>query len=355
VGASTRLRSLQYIPHLAAHGIDVEVSALFSDDYLAMRYNGKIAAKAALAGYARRLQKLFSVKKFDVIWIEKEVFPWMPAFFELFCLSRTIPILIDYDDAQFHRYDSDPSFLVRIILGRKIDALMAKATVVVSGNAYIAQRAMVAGANRIVQLPTVVDLARYPILPTQRRDGQMLTIGWIGTSITAKYLAPVLPQLLAAAEKHNARIMIVGAIASDFGGKLLDRIETYEWSEATEVALIEQFDIGIMPLPDSPFERGKCAYKLIQYMACAKPVIASPVGANIDVVTHGDDGLLASSPQEWEAYLDRLCENGSVDLRREMGQRGRAKVESRFALQATAPILVKLLESTVEGKLVCAE
>ena len=119
------------------------------------------------------------------------------------------------------------------------------------------------------------------------------------------------------------------------------------WDEATEVDMLQQLDAGIMPLPDSPWERGKCGFKLIQYMACGLPVVASPVGVNREIVEQGVNGFFASTPEEWEQALRTLLLD--TILRERMGQAGRKKVEERYSLQMTGPRLAALLKSVVKG------
>ena len=114
-----------------------------------------------------------------------------------------------------------------------------------------------------------------------------------------------------------------------------------DWDEATETGEIGKFDVGIMPLPDNPWERGKCGFKLIQYMACGKPVVASPVGVNREIVVDGVNGFLASSHDEWVRALERL--KSDPELRRTMGANGRRMVEEKYCLQVTAPRLHRLL------------
>jgi glycosyltransferase involved in cell wall biosynthesis len=133
-------------------------------------------------------------------------------------------------------------------------------------------------------------------------------------------------------------LRIVGGTTIDLPG--VD-VERFEWTEASEVPLIQECDIGIMPLIDSPWERGKCGYKLIQYMACAKPVVASPVGVNQRIVEHGVNGWLARSTQDWTQAFTTLLSD--PDLRMRMGKAGRDKVERDYTLQANAPRLEKLL------------
>jgi glycosyltransferase involved in cell wall biosynthesis len=124
-------------------------------------------------------------------------------------------------------------------------------------------------------------------------------------------------------------------------------VEIVPWSEDTEVDCISRFDIGIMPVPDEPFEQGKCGYKLIQYMACGKPVVASPVGANRDIVHHGVNGFVATSEAEWMDSLMTLCRDPAT--RDRMGKAGRARVEAQYALDVAAPRLHAILISAKRG------
>jgi glycosyltransferase involved in cell wall biosynthesis len=136
----------------------------------------------------------------------------------------------------------------------------------------------------------------------------------------------------------NARLVLVGATADALPGI---PHETWAWSEETEVDSIRAFHVGIMPLSDTPWERGKCGFKLIQYMAAGRPVVASPVGVNTSVVADGVSGYLASETDAWVRAIERLRTDGS--LRASMGQDGRSRVEAAYALQVTAPRLARLL------------
>ena len=119
------------------------------------------------------------------------------------------------------------------------------------------------------------------------------------------------------------------------------------WREETEATEVSRFDVGVMPLPDEPFERGKCGYKLIQYMACGIPVVASPVGVNRQIVRHGESGFLASTAEEWIQALQLL--HGDVALRKRMGAAGRRFFEREYSLQSTAPRLAEILRNAARG------
>lgn len=339
-GASSRLRHEQFIPALAAAGIDVDVAPFLPDDYLTALYAGRRRPAWKLAGdYADRLRRLSDARRADVIWLEKEVFPWLPFVADRLFLDAA-PTVVDYDDAWFLRYQTHRLAPVRRLLGDKLERVMASAAAVTAGNALLADHARRAGARRVEILPTVVDADRYPAFHRATDDGPPVA-GWIGTPATAGYLRAVAEPLNRLVAAGRLRLRAVGADAAALPGL---SAEFLPWSEAAEPLLVAGFDIGLMPLPDTPWERGKCAYKLIQCMACARPVIASPVGANCDVVQDGENGFLATTPEEWTAALERLA--GDAALRRRMGDAGRARVEDRYSLAATAPKLTALLRET---------
>ena len=123
-------------------------------------------------------------------------------------------------------------------------------------------------------------------------------------------------------------------------------LEVIAWSEDTEVDAIQSMDIGVMPLPDTPWARGKCGYKLIQYMACGLPVVASPVGVNKEILEHGVNGFLAESDAEWRTAIEALISD--PDLRRRMGAAGRKKVENEYSLQVWGPRVANLFLGVLE-------
>ena len=341
LGSSSRLRIFQYLPYLQASGFELTVSPLFGDDYVTGLYAGRVSVYKVFRSYLRRLYWMLQARHFDLVWVEKEFLPWLPAWLERRLLASDIPWVVDYDDAVFHRYDQHRSSLVRCALGKKIDAVMRHANLVLAGNGYLAERAAQAGAKRVELLPTVVDISRYRT--AIETSHQTVTIGWIGSPATAKFLHLIAPALHAVAAKRDVRIVTVGANADQVHSL---PIKTHEWTEATEVAEIQQFDIGIMPLPDEPFERGKCGYKLIQCMACGKAVVASPVGVNSMIVRDGIDGFLASTNPEWVVALTKLID--AVELRNQMGLSGRSRVEQGYSLQKAAPRFAELLKSCLK-------
>jgi len=319
----------------------VQVHALFPDAYLEALYAGRpeAARNRALGYFGRRFMQLLRRREHDLAWIEGELFPYLPYWIEGALARSFKSYVVDYDDALFHKYDQSANPLVRRLLGRKIDRIMRGAACVIAGNRYLAARARQAGAARIEIIPTVVDEQRYTAANTT--DDQPPVIGWIGSPATEHYMLDMRPALEQVCAGNHARLLLVGARPET--ANLFDDTtpEVVAWSEATEAAMIARMDIGIMPLLDSPWERGKCGYKIIQYMACGLPVVASPVGVNVNIVHHGENGFLATDEAAWRDALERLI--ASPALRQRMGAAGRARVEAEYSLEAQVPRLADIL------------
>jgi glycosyltransferase involved in cell wall biosynthesis len=342
LGASSRVRFYQYLPYLETNGIKVTVAPLLGDYYLRDLYKGRRKNVIAIFGaYLRRLNHLLKSRHFDLLWIEKELLPWLPAWVERILARLGIPYVVDYDDAVFHRYDMHTNGVVRTFLGGKIEAVMRQAALVIVGNDYLAERARLAGARRIERLPSVIDLQHYPQAPLPNKS--VFTIGWIGSPSTSSYLEGIAPALAEVYRDNDAKVVLIGA------GEVSLRsvpVEYVPWSAESEVTEMQRFDVGIMPLVDSPWERGKCGYKLIQYMACGRPVVASPVGVNKQIIEEGVNGFLAATTSDWVRALNALRDN--PDLRKRMGIAGRKRVESEYCLHVTTPRLMSLLSSVVK-------
>lgn len=331
-GASSRVRSLQFLEYLSERGIEVDARPLFDARYVERVNRGKGRSwPGVLGAYAARLRALLGARRYDLVWLEKELFPGLPASAERLLARLGPPCLVDYDDAVFHRYEQGGWF-ARRFLKRKIDAVMRSAALVTVGNEYLAARARAAGAKEVALLPSVVVAGRFKPPPT-RRAGPF-TIGWMGSPRNSAYLAPLRAPLLRLAECVELRIVLVGADREAFAGLPVER---RDWSLEREAADLEEFDVGIMPLPDAPFERGKCGYKLIQYMAAGVPFVASPVGVNVHLTEVSRAGRLARTEDEWEAVLTELA--ADPEERLALGRAGRAAVAERFSVARVAPLL----------------
>jgi glycosyltransferase involved in cell wall biosynthesis len=339
LGASSRLRFYQYLELLQADGISVSVAPFFDAGYLPQRYAGKRAsAVSLLTSYVKRIRLLQSVGRFDLVWIEYDALPWMPQGIEKRLLSGR-PYVVDYDDAIFTRYGEHPNRWRRALVAGKIAAIMREAAVVTVGNERLAEFAREAGARRVEHCPSAVDVRQYAVREQPAHAGP-LVIGWIGSPSTAPYLRLVAPALREICAGGRARLVVVGSGPISLPDV---PVEIRPWSADSEVRDIESFDIGIMPLPDDAWARGKSGYKLVQYMAASLPVVASAVGANCQIVQTGRTGLLVGNQDEWLAALQTLCADRA--LRTAMGRAGREVVEERYETRRVAPRLASILKS----------
>ncbi|WGT51480.1 glycosyltransferase family 4 protein [Thioclava nitratireducens] len=339
LGASSRLRMMQFAPALKAAGVELAVLPFFDDLYLQKTYAGESKRAQSVLAFLRRFRTSKALRDSDLIWVEKEALPWLPWIIENAVLPSHVPIVSDYDDAIFHNYDIHPSSVVRRLMGAKIDRVMARSSLVAAGNRYLADRAEKAGASTVEIVPTVVDTTVYSTRTENSEAKMSVSVGWIGTPSTwAAYMEPMMPMLQESIARVSSRLRVVGA------GEAASRhpnVDNLAWSEEEEVSEIQKMAIGIMPLTDTPWARGKCGYKLIQYMACGLPVIASPVGVNSEIVEHGVNGFLASNEVEWRQALDVLLTDPG--LRARMGAAGRKKVEDQYSLQVWGPRVAQML------------
>lgn len=336
-GASSRMRSFQYFPYLESSDLKITVSPFFNDEYLNLLYKGKKSRMTVLHAYIKRFFALFTVFRYHRIVIEYEIFPYFPSWFEIVFNKLGIKYIVDYDDAIFHNYDLNSNKWIKKLLARKIDQVMKFSAVTVAGNQYLAERANKAGAKKIIIIPTVIDLEKYKTKSNYRSE--KFRIGWIGSPSTYKYVENIKKELTIFADQHDAEIVVVGAFTQS---KSEPPFSFVPWEKDTETEWIRSFDVGLMPLDDTPWSRGKCSFKLIQYMASGIPVIASPVGMNKEVVTERN-GFLADTTEDWHRLLSEYAEN--ISLREKHGIEGRKIVERKYALQVTSEKWKQLLMS----------
>lgn len=342
--ASTRYRVMQYIPYLRSLNMECAVVPLLSEAYLKIKFEtGKIRYIEILKGFLRRFWVILGAAKYDLVVIYCEALPYFPAFLEKSLRLRRIPYVFDFDDAIFHAYDQHKYWIVRRIFRRKISAVVGGARQVIAGNRYLARYAEALNSN-VQIIPTVVDTSRYPEKKHNLSAKNKFTIGWIGSPSTAVYLKAIEKILQEFSRDRDIRIILIGSGPINMPNLTL---EIRQWAENTEIRDIHDFDVGIMPLPDTLWARGKCGFKLIQYMACGLPVIASCVGANKEIVDNNENGFLVESDEEWHNALAVLYKD--INLRKSMGSAGRLKVIRQYSLQAVARNLAFLLTKVIEN------
>jgi glycosyltransferase involved in cell wall biosynthesis len=341
--ASCRYRFLQYVPYLESLGIKCTISPLFDDDYLEKKYQtGRNDVVDVAKAFFRRLMTIVHLHKYDLVVIHCEMFPYLPPLFERYLILRKIKYIFDYDDAIFHNYDQSPNMIMRWLFKEKIITAIEGAKYVIAGSQYLADYALRANKN-VEVIPTVIDINKYPVRKLCPAPAETFTIGWIGSPSTAKYVEEIGTALSEICDNDNTKIILIGAGRVNLPGV---NYENLEWSEESEITNMQLFDVGIMPLSDGLWEKGKCGFKLIQYMACGLPVVASPVGVNSMLVEEGKNGFLVKTIEDWVRVLSILRDDRA--LRQRLGECGRKIIENQYCLQVTAPRYIALMQNIIK-------
>tara|TARA_Y100000992_G_scaffold302681_1_gene278330 strand:- start:8138 stop:9205 length:1068 start_codon:yes stop_codon:yes gene_type:complete len=339
LAASSRQRCIQYFDALNEHNFNIRVEPLFPNDYLKKIFkNTKPSYLKILWWYIKRFYILSRSSKYDILWVQYELFPQLPSFFETLVLFFNKNIILDFDDAIFHKYDLWSGKFRRLFLEKKLEPLCSKASAIICGNNYIKEWAKKLCKNSIL-IPTVINFEKYNSYKSLNKN-YVPTIGWIGSPATWLYVEPLLDMLSDLSKKNNFKVLIIGSGCSNIKKA---NFEFREWNEESEIEDIYQMDVGIMPLFNDPWTLGKCGYKLIQYMACQKPVIASPVGVNCNIVEDGVNGFFASTTAEWKKAINFLISD--KNLREEMGNAGSIKIKNNYSLNSQLPVLLELFSS----------
>lgn len=328
-GPSHRVRLEQYLPYLSAHGVHATVHSLLSEDGYGS--SGPQLVLAVAGGLLGRLRDVLSARAYDAVLVHREATPLPTAAVERALARTSMRLVFDFDDAIYLPQPRPRSALSRWLRSpAKFPAMIAAADQVIAGNALLAGRAaQYARSNTVI--PTTVDTDR--IVPRRRPAGDSVVIGWIGSRSTAPYLDAVVPAIRRVLASHpNARFEMVGAPLRPGLG---ERASARPWSLDREVEDLQVFDVGIMPLADDEWTRGKCGYKALQYMSSGLAVVSSPVGVATEMIEEGRTGMLATSEDDWIVALTRAVEH--AELRRTMGERARAFVVERYSLRVWAP------------------
>lgn len=339
--ASHRVRLAQFRSFLREKDVRLKIQSLLGNGYLRAKFAFQKPGLFLLVKlYYRRLKNLLRFRrKFPAI-VHAELFPGLPAWLELLLLPKKF--IYDLDDAMFlkTRFWFPP--VIRQLLVGKIYRIMKHAQAVTAGSRYLCEQAR--RMNRVVvYLPSSVNTRDY--CPVPRSENGEFTIGWVGSPSTENYLNLIYEPLAQLAAERPVRVVLVGGSFNKQSPGLM--VEKLAWTRKAEPNHIRRFDVGVMPLPDDDWARGKCGYKLLTYMACGIPVVASRVGANIDIVNPAC-GYLASSTQDWLTAFREL--QADPELRLRMGQAGRKRVCELFSIEATAPIFHRTLEEVFGEK-----
>jgi glycosyltransferase involved in cell wall biosynthesis len=334
LGPSSRYRVYQLLPELQKLGVECDVSPAIDDALYRRLYlgsSGRTARAAAFsAAWRRRRADLEQVNDFDAVLVQKGVFPGLYSGFEKKLAARK-PLVFDFDDAIWLPRVGGSRILQSFHREAAVQDVLRCARAVIAGNDFLAEYA--SRFNKTVTVvPSSISLEDYPPAPNSN------LVGWIGSRTTLPYLKPLKPAF-------DALGITPRVIASGKPSQLGFETEFRPWRLETERNELSQLGIGVAPLPDTPWERGKCGVKILQYMACGIPVVASPIGVNAKIILHGVNGLLATHIEDWEPALQSLITDPK--LRQQLGTAGRQTVEKRFRVQRAAEAVHSVLRSLV--------
>lgn len=327
-----RFRFEQYIQHLEENGYVCDLSPLLKDEredklfYSPGNYFQK--ALILLNSFKRRYADLRKAKQYDVIFIYREALFTRSIFFEKQFAKRS-KVILDFDDSIWLQNVSDANKkFVFLKNADKTKSLIGLAHLNFAGNDYLANYARQFN-NSVKIIPTTIDTAEYELKPVKKSE--KVTIGWSGSVTTIQHFNFAIPPLRKIKEKYGDAVEIVVIGDGSYKNPELG-IQGLPWVKSTELENLSQFDIGIMPLPDDEWAKGKCGLKALQYMAIGIPSIISPVGVNSEIIKDGVNGFLADSEDEWVEKISMLIDN--KELRLELGSKGRDTVIEQYSVDA---------------------
>lgn len=340
-----RYRIEQWAPSLAQFGVDVAFESFRCSELhelLCKPGNSLRKVKLTTQAIGRRLKVLRQLHNYDLVYIYNEVALLGPAFAEHYISSKRIPFVFDFDDAIFlhYTYISPVNRYLRLLkFPGKTGSICRKASHVIVGNSYLADYASMFNSN-VTIVPSTVDTDSYTLAVSQ--NNEVPVIAWTGSYSTVQYLDTLRPVLQKLANTQKFKLRVIGV--PDYRIEGVD-VEAIPWTSETEVADLRGIDIGVMPMPEDDWTRGKCGMKALQFMALGIPTVCAPVGVNSTIIRHRENGLLASTDDDWTESLTRLLT--SPTLRDELGRQGRSTIEANYSKAIHAPRVFRILKSAL--------
>ena len=341
-GASNRYRVQQYLPYLKNTGIKYALRPFWSSTAYNMLYKKSRYIQKAfffILGSVVRFFGLFEALRYDIVFIHREAYPVGPVFFENILYMLKKPIIFDFDDAIFLPPPSRPNeFIEKLKRPDNVSRIIKMSAHVIAGNRYLSEFAS-RHSRSVSVIPTPIDTDVYHPGPVRGDNGRVI-LGWMGSVTSLPLLESMKNIFIRLSDKfNNVGFKIVGG---DFSIEGLSNVASKEWSSKEEMDDLKGFDIGIMPMPDSEWTKGKCGFKAILYMSMGIPCICSPVGMNKEIITDGINGFFASTEDEWVEKLSLLIKDSQ--LRNRLGAAGRETVEQRYSLNTNAPKFLDVLK-----------
>jgi glycosyltransferase involved in cell wall biosynthesis len=338
---SQRYRFEAFMPGFQKRGFDVSYDWLLDKDDLRIFYGHESLAKKGLVGakaLVRRAASIVKHRDVDVYFVQREAFFLFNQWSEWLAHVRA-PVVFDFDDAIWiHSVSQANRRLAWLKNVNKISGIASLAHTVLAGNDYLANWAR-AYSNNVHVVPTCVDTQRFSPGAARPNTGPV-TIGWSGSPSTFSHLKPLLPVLerIKARFQDRVRFRVMGDPSFQYAPL---NLQGEAWAPHAELSLLQEMNIGLMPLPDDQWTRGKCGLKGLVSMSVGAATVMSPVGVNNEIVSHGENGFLAHSDDEWVDILSRLIDDAT--LRHRIGEAGRETVVQRYSVAAWQQPLETLL------------
>ncbi|MBW7868386.1 MAG: glycosyltransferase [Brumimicrobium sp.] len=339
---SQRFRFEQYLELFEKEGYVIEYKAFLSDSAWNILYkDGSYIKKTfhILASFFRRWKEVFTTKRYDIIFIHREMAHIGPPIFE-WILAKILKrkFIYDLDDAIWMaNYSESNAKFQRLKAYWKVNYCMKWASKISAGNEFLANYSRQFNPN-VTVIPTTIDLMNQHNLITDY-DKTPIIIGWTGTLTTMNYLEEIIPVLQKLEDNYSFIFRVISNQEPKFDLKSLQYIP---WNKSTEIADLAQIQIGLMPLADDKWAQGKCGFKALQYMALGIPTLLSPVGVNKQIVKHQETGFFCSTTEEWMVFLEKLLQDSS--LRKTIGQAGRAVIQNHYSVTANFNKYLNLLQ-----------
>jgi len=328
-----RFRFEQYLDYLSANGFQYHISYLIDekDDkifYAAGKYFAK--ARFLFKSLKHRFKDLKTVNQYDLVFLYREAHMLGMTWFEKKIRNKGVKMVLDFDDSIWlNDISTGNRNLAFLKKPSKTADIIKLCDACIVGNQFLGSYARKYNPNVFV-IPTTIDTDYYQ--PAFSHETQKpVCIGWTGSSTTIKHFSLAIPVLREIKTKYGDKVTF-RVISDEFYNGHLEGLENIKWNKETEVRDLSAIDIGIMPLPDDEWSKGKCGFKGLQYMALGKPAVMSPVGVNNEIIVDGENGFLANTHEEWVDILSRLIEDAA--LRKQIGLKGRKTVEERYSFHS---------------------
>jgi len=340
-----RYRLEQWEPLLRERGVEITYEPFEDEELHALLYKpGLLGQKLKLVtrGLNRRLSLVRKARNYDLVYILREAALLGPPIFEKLIHQRRVPIVFDFDDAIFVSYRSPSNgYLSYLKFASKTKTICRLASHVMVGNPYLADYARQVN-DRVTVIPTTIDTEKYQV-PQRKDSSGPPVIGWTGSYSTVQHLDTLRGALKKLAEKESFRLREIGTPAYECSPV---EAEAMRWRAETELEDLGAIDIGVMPLPDDRWSKGKCGLKALQFMALGIPTVCSPVGVNTDIIQDDQNGFIAGTEDEWVDKLTRLLR--SHELRQRLGEAGRATVERKYSAITQTPRVYEIFKSVLQ-------